>query len=103
MLTWCDPLRREAPIPQDFLGGAKGILVILGIAALFALGGSILFVFEARFPTLSSAPSHRPVTRADDLAGQRRERANQVIEKQRRQDGAGDQGEELVSLGHAEP
>ena len=41
---------------QDFLGGAKGILVILGVAALIALGGYILFDFEARLPTLNSAP-----------------------------------------------
>jgi hypothetical protein len=41
---------------QDFVGGAKGILVILGIAALIALGSYILFDFQARLPTLSSAP-----------------------------------------------
>ena len=41
---------------QDFIGGGKGILVIFGVTALFALGGYILFDFEARIPTLSSAP-----------------------------------------------
>jgi hypothetical protein len=47
---------REAPLLQDFIGGAKGILVILGVAALIALGGYILFDFEARLPMLNSAP-----------------------------------------------
>ena len=41
---------------RDFVGGAKGILVVLGIAALIALGGYIFFDFDARTPTFSSAP-----------------------------------------------
>jgi hypothetical protein len=35
---------------QDFVGGAKGILVVVGLAALLALGGYILFDFDARTP-----------------------------------------------------
>jgi len=41
---------------QDFIGGAKGILVILGLAALLMLGGYIFSEFEARTPTFGSAP-----------------------------------------------
>jgi hypothetical protein len=42
---------------QDFIGGAKGILVVVGLAALLALAGYILFDFDARTPTFSSAVS----------------------------------------------
>jgi hypothetical protein len=42
---------------QDFIGGAKGILVILGLAALLALGGYTLVDVDARTPTFSSAVS----------------------------------------------
>ena len=34
---------------RDFVGGARGILVVLGLAALIALGGYILFDFILRF------------------------------------------------------
>ena len=31
---------------QDFIGGAKGILVIFGLTAIIALGGYLLFDFD---------------------------------------------------------
>ncbi len=41
---------------RDFAGGARGILVILAIAALFGLGGYILLDVKVHVPTPSGAP-----------------------------------------------
>ncbi len=41
---------------QDFIGGAMGILVVLGLSALIALSGYLLLDFDARTPIFSTAP-----------------------------------------------